>query len=69
MESGPHQSRSGLDVGRGNCPEDDGGCWDLGYPRAVEREDGVVVIAYYFNDARFEERYIAATLWKPGDLD
>lgn len=59
----------GLTWGEEIVLRDDGGCWDLGYPRAVEREDGVVVIAYYFNDARFEERYIAATLWKPGDLD
>lgn len=44
---------------------DDGGCRDLGYPRTVERPDGVLVTAYYFNDHVDSERYIAATLWKP----
>lgn len=39
--------------------------WDLGYPRAVERSDGVIVAAYYYNDRTSPERYIAATLWKP----
>ena len=39
--------------------------WDLGYPRAVERPDGVIVTAYYYNDAKGPERFIAATLWKP----
>ena len=39
--------------------------WDLGYPRAVQRPDGVVVVAYYYNDAKGPERYIAASLWKP----
>jgi len=43
----------------------DGGCHDLGYPRAVQRPDGTVVIVYYFNDRPDGERYIAATLWRP----
>ncbi len=43
----------------------DGGCHDLGYPRTVQRTDGTVVTAYYFNDAPDSERYIAATLWQP----
>jgi len=38
---------------------------DLGYPRAVQRSDGTVVAAYYFNDHAEEERYIAASLWRP----
>ena len=44
---------------------DDAADWDLGYPRAVQRPDGVVVTAYYYNDTRSPERYIAATLWTP----
>ncbi len=43
----------------------DGGCWDLGYPRTVERPDGRIVTAYYFNDSPNTERYIAATIWSP----
>jgi len=44
----------------------DGGCWDLGYVRSVQRPDGRIVAVYYFNDARDKERYIAATIWDPG---
>jgi hypothetical protein len=43
---------------------DDGGNADLGYPRTVQRPDGTLVTAYYFNDAPDGERYIAATLWE-----
>lgn len=46
---------------------DDGGSWDLGYPRTVQRPDGKVVTAYYFNDSHQKERYIAATIWNPGE--
>jgi len=41
----------------------DGGSWDLGYPRSVERADGKIVTVYYFNDQKEGERYIAATIW------
>jgi len=44
----------------------DGGCWDLGYPRTVQRPDGKLVTVYYFNDAEDKERYIGATIWDPG---
>ena len=44
----------------------DGQSWDLGYPRTVQRTDGKMVTAYYFNDPRAKERYIAATIWDPG---
>jgi hypothetical protein len=44
---------------------DDGGCHDLGYPRIVQRPDGIVVAVYYHNDAPDGERYLAATLWRP----
>lgn len=45
---------------------DDAGCWDLGYPRTVQRPDGKIVTVYYFNDHKDRERYIAATIWDPG---
>jgi hypothetical protein len=45
---------------------DDAGCWDLGYPRSVQRADGKVVTVYYYNDHKDTERYIAATIWDPG---
>jgi len=44
---------------------DDGACWDLGYPRTVQRPDGKIVTVVYFNDASAKERYIAATIWDP----
>lgn len=43
----------------------DGGCWDLGYTRSVQRPDGNIVTIYYFNDAPDHERRIAATIWEP----
>jgi hypothetical protein len=42
---------------------DDAGCWDLGYPRTVQRPDGKLVTVYYYNDHPDRERYIAATIW------
>lgn len=44
----------------------DGGAWDLGYTRTVQRPDGMLVTVYYFNDKPDGERYIAATIWNPG---
>lgn len=43
---------------------DDGGNWDLGYVRTVERADGKLVSVYYFNDDPEGERYIGATIWE-----
>jgi hypothetical protein len=43
----------------------DGGGSDLGYPRSVQRLDGKIVTAYYFNDSTDSERYIGATIWDP----
>lgn len=43
----------------------DGGCWDLGYTRSVQRPDGKIVTVYYFNDSPEHERQIAATIWDP----
>jgi BNR repeat protein len=45
---------------------DDGGGWDLGYPRTVQRADGKIVTTYYFNAKGSKERHIAGTIWDPG---
>jgi hypothetical protein len=37
---------------------------DIGYPRTVQRPDGVLVTVYYFHDSPAGERYIGATLWR-----
>ena len=44
-----------------------GANWDLGYVRAIQRDDGAVVAAYYFNDRPDGdgERFIEATIWQP----
>ncbi|OVE78632.1 hypothetical protein BVY01_04885, partial [bacterium I07] len=44
---------------------DDGGNWDLGYPRTVQRSDGKLVTVYYFNEHEDKERYIGVTIWTP----
>ncbi len=44
----------------------DGGAWDLGYPRTVQRPDGKLVSVYYFNEANDKERFIGATIWDAG---
>jgi hypothetical protein len=44
----------------------DGGSWDLGYTRSVQRPDGKIVTVHYFNDSPEHERQIAATIWDPG---
>lgn len=45
---------------------DDGGNRDMGYPRAVQRADGKVVVVYYFWDKKTgPERYIAASMFDP----
>jgi len=46
---------------------DDGLSTDVGYVRSLQRPDGKVVSLYYFCDAATgPERYIAATIWDPG---
>ncbi|TVP99726.1 MAG: exo-alpha-sialidase [Balneolaceae bacterium] len=49
---------------------DEGANYDVGYPRALLRPDGKVVITYYWNhaldDSKPPYRYIAATIWDPG---
>ena len=70
----PYGIRARLSSDRGNSwseaivLRDDGGNWDVGYSRSAQRPDGKVVSAYYFNDPSRGERYIAATIWDPGDL-
>ncbi len=50
---------------------DEGANTDVGYPRIVRRPDGKLVITYYWNHAMREDlpryRYIAATIWDPGE--
>jgi hypothetical protein len=41
----------------------DGGGWDLGYPRTVQRRDGKIVTTYYYNLDMKKERFIGATIW------
>lgn len=43
----------------------DGGNWDLGYTRTIERPDGEFVTVYYYNESKDEERFIGATIWTP----
>jgi hypothetical protein len=63
------RARLSADQGRTWSPavvlRDDGGGRDLGYPRAVVRNDGAVVVAYYYQDRTGPDRFIAATIWKP----
>jgi len=42
---------------------DDGGDYDIGYPRIVRRADGKLVTAYYYSNSPDTERYLAATIW------
>ena len=43
---------------------DNGGDPDIGYPRTVQRPDGVIVTVYYFDEEPDGDRFIEATLWK-----
>jgi hypothetical protein len=56
---------SGESWGKEIVLRDGGGNHDLGYSRTVQRPDGKIVTAYYFNDTPEGERYIAATIWEP----
>jgi hypothetical protein len=44
---------------------DDGLTGDLGYPVSMQRPDGRILSAYYFNGPRDEDRTIQATIWQP----
>lgn len=57
-------SDAGQTWGSETILRDDGGCWDLGYTRSVQRPDGKIVTVYYFNDSPDHERQIAATIWE-----
>ena len=46
----------------------DGGGWDLGYPRSVQRSDGKCLTIYYFNDGARKERHIVCTIWDPSNF-
>ncbi len=63
---------AGQTWGREIILRDDGGSFDVGYPRTVLRKDGKLLSVYYFNDRSDPVqsgtggvRYIAATLWTP----
>jgi len=43
----------------------DGVHGDLGYPTAIELDDGVVLAVYYFNDQEHPGCYIAGTFFRP----
>jgi len=47
----------------------DGSGRDIGYVRSVQRPDGKVVTIYYFQDNEQPERYIASTIWNPGQYN
>lgn len=45
---------------------EDGSGQDIGYSRIVQRQDGKIVVVYYFMDSSTgPERYIGATIWTP----
>jgi hypothetical protein len=60
---------NGLSWGEEIVLRNDGGCWDLGYPRSVQRPDGKIVTVYYYNDHPDRERYVASTIWDPGPVN
>ncbi len=69
------RARFSEDDGRAWGPElilrDDGGSWDLGYPRVIERPDGRIVAIYYMNlkddpiQMNGGVRHIAQTVFTP----
>lgn len=69
-------ARISSDDGRSWSPEivlrgDDGANGDIGYPRVVLREDGKLLVTYYWNHALRDDqppyRQIAWTLWEVGE--
>jgi hypothetical protein len=44
---------------------DDGGTWDLGYCRMLQRPDEKIVTVYYYNTPERIEQHLAATIWEP----
>jgi hypothetical protein len=47
---------------------DDGGTWDLGYPRMMQRPDGKLVTIYYHNTREHPGPHIVATIWDPNTI-
>jgi len=47
---------------------DDGGTWDLGYPRMMQRPDGKLVTIYYHNTRENPGPHIVATIWDPDTI-
>ena len=43
----------------------DAASWDIGYPRTIQREDGLCVTTYYYHIPDHKERFIAYTIWNP----
>ncbi|HZS53792.1 MAG TPA: sialidase family protein [Bryobacteraceae bacterium] len=70
FRSAPYGIRARMSSDQGRTWSDeiplrtDGGTWDLGYTRTVQRPDGKLVTIYYFNDHKDTERYIGATIWE-----
>lgn len=46
----------------------DGSSWDIGYPRTIQRADGKCVTIYYYHNTDEPERFIAATIWDPKEV-
>ncbi|MEX2564923.1 MAG: sialidase family protein [Cyclobacteriaceae bacterium] len=42
---------------------------DIGYPRLAQNKDGNIVTIYYWADSPTSEKYIATTIWNPGNKD
>jgi hypothetical protein len=61
-------SDSGKTWGKEILLRDDGRKFDIGYTRAVVREDGKIVTVYYFTTEEKKEMHIAATIWNPDDV-
>lgn len=65
-----HDGGRTWDASREIVLRDDGGNGDLGYPSAVEFEDGRVLVVYWFNQEKpgepsSEVRYLAGTFFRP----
>jgi hypothetical protein len=71
--SPPYSIRAVLsaDLGRNWSPpftlRSGAAAWDLGYTRSAQRPDGNIVTVYYFNHEPHTERFLAATIWNPGE--
>ncbi|HVU86214.1 MAG TPA: sialidase family protein [Pirellulales bacterium] len=62
-------SDGGRSWGKEIILREDGGGRDVGYPRSVQRADGHVVTTYYYHDQPKSDRYIAATIWDPDNVE